>query len=91
MIILYYSIIKGSFTVFKDSSFNERNIHPEYVALPPTKILDLSLTIGVLKAKLLVTGPIPPSPENFVGLPFFEVMSNTEDNLPPNSAGILPL
>lgn len=54
-------------------------------------MLDLSFIIGVLKAKLLVTGPIPPSPENFVGFPFFEVTSNTDDNLPPNSAGILPL
>ena len=42
-------------------------------------------------ARLLVTGPIPASPESLVGFPFLDVISKTEDNLPPNSAGILPL
>ena len=40
---------------------------------------------------LLVTGPIEASPVNFLVFPFFVFISKTDDNLPPNSAGIFPL
>ncbi|MNR22962.1 hypothetical protein D3C85_1399510 [compost metagenome] len=54
-------------------------------------MLDLFFCIGRPKLKFDVTGPIAPSPENFSGFPFFVVMSNTEESLPPKSAGMLPL
>ncbi len=66
-------------------------IHSEYVALTPTNKLDLFFTIGVPIDKITSYRTNSPSPENFSGLPFFDVISNTEDNLPPNLAGILPL
>ncbi|MNL32101.1 hypothetical protein D3C87_1539310 [compost metagenome] len=61
------------------------------MALPPTNKLALSFTTGIETVRLLVTGPIPPSPEIFSVFPFLETISKTEDNLPPNSGGIPPL
>lgn len=61
------------------------------MALPPTNKLAFPFTTGIEAVKLLVTGPIPPSPEILSTFPFLEVMSNTEDSLPPNSVGIPPL